>query len=680
MNRTKTLVWDPSVSQSLRAPNNSGQEGSEILGNYLYATDIVGSDIDIYTIDAQTGALSYVSSFGSEGNGDGEFGAFSLVDLSFYQLDGGQTKAYIPDAENQRIAVVDVNTTTGQLSWDAGNTLVDRSHLGLVYGIEINGNFLYVTDFGSSNIDIYALDSETGGLTYVRTFGSDGEGVNQFSAESPVDISFLTLSSGATKAYVPDGLNQRIVVLDVNTETGVLTWDEANTIANGVAGVESYGLEIHGSVLYVTNYFSGGIELYDIDLETGALTYTHSVGSPGDGEGEFGTPIDLSFYTIEDGTTRAYVTDSENQRIAALTVSDFELPPDFVVTEQQLLKVGRSQPSQLTLTLEQSQVSQLSEVIVITTDNAEGKIDGIGIGEDGYLRAAQPKAQTVFSVLDSASGFDGLILERALEIAGDSFLNFAVLQGGSLEDAIQNPSRVTVTFGAQPLSESDALAQSVLSQSEGDAVKGTPVVIGLPEDSTDVANSNQLSTGSILLRAELSSHGLSVIGTSLQGSSAESELIDLTAENGPLTASFEVYREADFDSVINFFAVDNAQGEVVDGTGMRFSPGDEDYIQAALANRIALNLTSQDEKMSEFTAEIEGGQLLSSFMVVGGTVEALLNDSTSDDPAIFFTHIGANSDGVDHIRLLGENTFGYEDMAGGGDADFNDIVVKTRFM
>jgi hypothetical protein len=37
----------------------------------------------------------------------------------------------------------------------------------------------------------------------------------------------------------------------------------------------------------------------------------------------------------------------------------------------------------------------------------------------------------------------------------------------------------------------------------------------------------------------------------------------------------------------------------------------------------------------------------------------------------------ANSDGAEHIRLLGQNTFGFEDLtkAQGADFDFNDLVV-----
>nr|WP_228043643.1 DUF4114 domain-containing protein [Dolichospermum sp. LEGE 00246] len=44
----------------------------------------------------------------------------------------------------------------------------------------------------------------------------------------------------------------------------------------------------------------------------------------------------------------------------------------------------------------------------------------------------------------------------------------------------------------------------------------------------------------------------------------------------------------------------------------------------------------------------------------------------------YFAYLGANADKVDHIRLLGNNVFGFEDLVGGGDKDYNDIIVKVN--
>ncbi|NET54167.1 MAG: DUF4114 domain-containing protein, partial [Merismopedia sp. SIO2A8] len=36
-------------------------------------------------------------------------------------------------------------------------------------------------------------------------------------------------------------------------------------------------------------------------------------------------------------------------------------------------------------------------------------------------------------------------------------------------------------------------------------------------------------------------------------------------------------------------------------------------------------------------------------------------------------------DSVDHIRLLADNTFGFEDKFGGGDQDYNDLIFQVNF-
>jgi hypothetical protein len=47
-------------------------------------------------------------------------------------------------------------------------------------------------------------------------------------------------------------------------------------------------------------------------------------------------------------------------------------------------------------------------------------------------------------------------------------------------------------------------------------------------------------------------------------------------------------------------------------------------------------------------------------------------------PDIYFPFLRANLDGVDHVRLFGDNTFGFEEMAGGGDQDFDDAIVPVE--
>ncbi|MEL6469717.1 MAG: DUF4114 domain-containing protein [Cyanobacteria bacterium J06623_4] len=661
---TTTLVWDPSISQALNAPENSGQEGSEILGNFLYATDLYGSDIDIYEINPADGTLSYLSSYGTEGAGPDQFGAFSPLDVAFYTLSDGSTKAYTPDAGNDRIAALNVDVATGELTWDASNTLQDPAQLTDAYGLEINGNYLYSTDWGASNIDIYEIDPVTGALSYVRSFGSEGTGINQFSAESPLDISFLELENGQTKAYVPDSQNQRVVVLNVNTQTGELTWDAENTLPNGTPGTNQFGIEIHEGTLYVNKY-DVGILLYDIDLQTGALTFSHSVGTEGSGDAQFKQPIDTSFYQADDGTVYAYVTDSDNRRITGFTVE-----PDLTVNDNYLLHPGLNSDSQLTLSIVSNHLPEMSEVVVISTDTADGSIDGLQVTDAGYLAAAQERSQFVFSTLDHDSAISGLTQERIIDVSEDEFLNFAVIKGGSLQDALLQPESVEVVFGSQMLSEAAA------TNGQDAGINEALLNIGLNDISEPTANGD--SGEGIVLSVGLGDAELP-IGSSIQTGDEASELIDLTEETGTLAAEFSVYREADFDSVIGFFAVENADGQIRNQQGSLLSPGEAGYIEAAIRNRLAIELSGENGKVSTYRAQVEGGQLLSSFIVSHGSIESLANGTDIDNADVFFVHTGANSDNTDHVKLLGDNTFGFEDTAGGGDQDFNDLVVKARF-
>jgi Domain of unknown function (DUF4114) len=65
-------------------------------------------------------------------------------------------------------------------------------------------------------------------------------------------------------------------------------------------------------------------------------------------------------------------------------------------------------------------------------------------------------------------------------------------------------------------------------------------------------------------------------------------------------------------------------------------------------------------------------------LIINSTIDAFLDGNSANDPEIYFSFLGANSDGVDHVRVLSDNTFGFEDIRGGGDRDFNDVIVRAH--
>ena len=85
-------------------------------------------------------------------------------------------------------------------------------------------------------------------------------------------------------------------------------------------------------------------------------------------------------------------------------------------------------------------------------------------------------------------------------------------------------------------------------------------------------------------------------------------------------------------------------------------------------------LQTDNQQTTTFDGTFDGGSILAPFIVIDGNVDKAINNNAE----VYFSFLGANSDGVDHIRLLGDNTFGYEDLAGGGDFDYNDMIVKVN--
>jgi phosphodiesterase/alkaline phosphatase D-like protein len=142
-----------------------------------------------------------------------------------------------------------------------------------------------------------------------------------------------------------------------------------------------------------------------------------------------------------------------------------------------------------------------------------------------------------------------------------------------------------------------------------------------------------------------------------------------TAQN--LSGTVTVGREADFNSSAGFYHTLDAAGTVLAVDGItRLRPGDSAYAAEALrtSNLIAplSNLSvADDQTASRGFSSISGGSFLAPFAQVNGNT--------------FFAFGAANSDGLSHFRSLGTNLIGLEDILGGGDRDFDDLVIGVNF-
>ncbi|MEH2409315.1 transporter substrate-binding domain-containing protein [Nostoc sp.] len=300
----------------------------------------------------------------------------------------------------------------------------------------------------------------------------------------------------------------------------------------------------------------------------------------------------------------------------------------------------------------------IHEVALFVVDDTQGRVNGLLPSDPGYLQAVLSRSQTIFSVIP-----DGFVPNptRNLEHFSGSLLSFYLVQNGTTDEVLRNP----------------AAQGKVLFGNTNNALQ----ITGLGSNQFQLSFEDQLgdSAPDLTLNVRLTETA-PPLGSKLQGK-VERELIDLTGLNDQsIQAIFTIVKsEAAYNNTVGFYRVENEQGTVLDPlTGQLLNPGDNDYTQAALrsASSNGMSCKRQSEGMSNI---LQGGSIFATFIITNGTMDQMLDKDMKNDVPVYFNYIGANSDGVDHVRLLGNNTWGFEDLAGGGDRDFNDMVIQAKF-
>ena len=91
-----------------------------------------------------------------------------------------------------------------------------------------------------------------------------------------------------------------------------------------------------------------------------------------------------------------------------------------------------------------------------------------------------------------------------------------------------------------------------------------------------------------------------------------------------------------------------------------------------------MDLTSPNGQSTEYSVELEGGNIYVPLLVANGEFSELTDEDTSNVPNVFFPYAEANIDNFDHIRSQGNLTFEFEDLLNGGtNPDFDDITVEV---
>jgi pimeloyl-ACP methyl ester carboxylesterase len=301
--------------------------------------------------------------------------------------------------------------------------------------------------------------------------------------------------------------------------------------------------------------------------------------------------------------------------------------------------------------------TKFTEVGFVKVDDDLGSIDGKKPGDTGYLAAALNRAQTIFSVLPTPSVPSGFTLaetQRTIYLDYGTKLRLFTINDYTLDSLRQNP----------------ALA--------GELVISEPSNLTISKKPNLDVEFKWRSTSGIEVAAVVGEKGDAVLGIATQTQS-QKELIDLRQVSGSVAADISIYRSAAYNNHVYFYSIVDELGSIFDSVNNKtIQPGHPDYTKVALQNAITgIDLSTANNTTNNVRVSLAGGNLIAPIIVIDGDKSNLLDSDPNNDRSVYTPFITGNGDSVDRVRLLGDNTFGFEDLAGGGDRDYNDIIVKA---
>jgi hypothetical protein len=80
----------------------------------------------------------------------------------------------------------------------------------------------------------------------------------------------------------------------------------------------------------------------------------------------------------------------------------------------------------------------------------------------------------------------------------------------------------------------------------------------------------------------------------------------------------------------------------------------------------------ENNKTITIDKNIIGGAMYAPYLVING-------NPGFDNNFVYTSFAQSNFARADHVRLLADNTFGFEDLFFNSDNDFNDVIVQASF-
>ncbi len=564
-------------------------------------------------------------------------------------LVGDINKVYYDDGDvttpgtSDYALITDFNSTEGdiiKLSGSISQYSLDNSPIA-----GIKGQALFLNKPNSEPRELIAIFQNSTGLTIDTILGSPK----------------IQIAKGADAAE--PSTNGNFVLTRTGDITNSLTVNLATATGSATSGVDYKS--IAQTVTFLAGSNTAKVDVVTIDDPLVEPTETISIALA-TGSGYIGTNVTAEI-NLTDNDTPTNPTNPTNPT----TPINSLIPLTGNILQVQC--TGSTAVLKFTKTTHEA--AGKGEVCAFVVDDAQGRIGNIAPGDPGYLAAALDRSQVIFSTLSDRSNDNNFDRDsqRNLQFNAGDRLEFCLIPDDTIDSVKANlaankpTAKVLFSLAEANIDKSNQSKFTALANNGGYQIAW--------EDIPDNASSkSDKDFNDFVFKIENFDKGTLTAGSSLQ-SKSEGQVIDLRGLNqATVKVDTLTVSDAAYNNYIGFYAVEDAQGTLANG----LKPTDLGYAEAAIKS--VLLRSSKNETQSDLT--VATGKILAPVVIANGTFDNFLttnptNQANSNIHA-YFSYIGANTDKVDHFRLLGDNKFGVEDIFGGGDRDYNDIIFQMN--
>lgn len=238
-------------------------------GDHAYVAGSLDSAVTVFERNWTTGGLSYIEMYQDDslgGSADGLAGAYGIT----VSPDGRYV--YATGLNDDAMAIFARDTVTGKLSWiklqQDGVDGVDGLNGATGVAVSPGGDHVYVTGSNDNAITIFRLDRATGELLYLETIWDNVDGVDGLLSAMAV-----TASPDGHHFYVAGQTDNAVAVFARGGRTGSLTHIKTYRKAYGLDSAASVAASPDGDHVYAAGFADNTVVVFGRNGATGELSY-----------------------------------------------------------------------------------------------------------------------------------------------------------------------------------------------------------------------------------------------------------------------------------------------------------------------------------------------------------------------------------------------------------------------